>query len=159
MRRSTVVLKSLLAALFLSGVTGAYQGPSAPAPDDPAPGRIELLPGYKHIREQGIDTSVGRIVKGDRTVIRYDIGPLAGLHVDPEHKDRCGYYEEEDLEGQTMRLCVSGNAFTLVFVEAVANFYGQAQDEGELFSLISMLKTFHGPHRVRPRRASGHDTP
>jgi hypothetical protein len=151
MRRSTVLLKSfLLVGVLLAGVSGAQE--PAPASGAPAPGGILLLPGYEHIREQGIDTSVGKIVKGNRTVIRYDIGLLAGIHVNPREKYRCSRYEEEDVRGQTMRLCVSGNEFTLVFVEASANFYGEAQDQKELIDLISMVKTFLGPHRVQTRK-------
>jgi hypothetical protein len=112
---------------------------------------MKLLPGYKHLHEQGIDSSVGRIVKGDRTVVQYDIGPMAGIHIDPAHKKQCNRYEEKDVEGQTMRLCITGKRFTVVFVEAYANFYGEAQDEGELFTIIEMLKTFRGPHHVPPR--------
>jgi poly(3-hydroxybutyrate) depolymerase len=128
--------------------------PPAPAPvsEDAALQGMKLLPGYKHVREQGIDSSVGRIVKGDRTVIRYDIGPMAGLQVTPEDKKFCSSYQEMDVEGQTMRVCLQGHSFKVTFVEAQANFSGEAQDDGELVSLIEMLKTFRGPHRVRPQR-------
>jgi hypothetical protein len=152
MSRRTLVLRSLFAALLCATSVGAQAASPAIDPTDQGPWGIELLPGYKHFQEQGIDTSVGRIAKGERTVIRYDIGTLAGLHVDPDKKAYCGRYAEEDVGGQAMRLCVTGNTFTLVFVEASANFYGQAQDERELFDLIHMVKTFKGPHRVPPKR-------
>ena len=130
-------------------VARALTRPSSQEPSAPAPGGIKLLPGYTHVQEQGSEAGAGLIVKGDRTVIRYDIDPLAGLRVDPKERDRCSVYQEENIEDQTMRLCVSGNAFTLVFVEAGANFYGEARDQKELFGLVSMLKTFRGPRDVQ----------
>ena len=144
MRRNIVLLTfSLLLGVLLAGVSAAQE------PSSPAPGGIKLLPGYTHVQEQGSEAGVGLIVKGDRAVIRYDIDPLAGLRVDPKERDRCSVYQEQHVEDQTMRLCVSGNAFTLVFVEAGANFYGEARDQKELFSLVSMLKTFRGPHDIQ----------
>jgi hypothetical protein len=151
MRRFTTtgILFCLMAVLFPCLPTAAaasFAGDGAA--ESPAPGGILLSSGYRHIREQGIDTSVGKIVKGDRTVVRYDIGPLAGLHVDPNHPEHCGRFEKEDIEGQTMLLCVTGFNFTMVFVESAANCYGTAQDDKELSTLLLMLKTYRGAHRV-----------
>jgi hypothetical protein len=139
-----------LAALCLAALA-AGQEPSA-APEDRALQGMKLLPGFKHVREQGIDSSVGKIVKGDRTVVRYDIGPMAGIQLTSADKKVCRPYEEMDIEGQKMRLCIQGHSFRVTFVEAQANFSGEAQDEGELFAVIEMLKTFRGPHRVQPRK-------
>ena len=42
-------------------------GGLAMVPPSPAPGGIQLLPGWSHIRSQGIDTEVGRIWRKDGT--------------------------------------------------------------------------------------------
>jgi len=111
---------------------------------------MQLVPGYQHRRIQGIDSSVGEIVKGDRVVIHYDIGQLAGLHVVPENKARCKRYEEKRISGQTARYCFGDHALTATFVQTSANFYAFPADDAELADVLIMLDSYR-PYRIIPK--------
>jgi hypothetical protein len=104
---------------------------------------MQLPSGYEHRPKQGIDTAVGDIVKGDRVVLTYDIGRLAGLHVRPEDRPSCNWYDELKVNGQTMRYCVSKDRHLAVtFVETSGNFSGTLKDDQEMAEVLSMLKTY-----------------
>src|SRR4051794_29313190 len=122
MRRNPWPLKPLLllAVLIPSGL-GAQQNPPPPV--------LRALPGYEVKRLQGIDTAVGELRKGDRVVLRYDIGRLAGIRLDtPEKRQGCIFYEERVVHGQHARYCVhKGGWMEAFFVESNASFYGQTE--------------------------------
>jgi hypothetical protein len=125
----------LLAALVPSALPAQEQSPRA---------ILRVLPGYELRRVQGIDTSVGELVKGDRVVLRYDIGPLAGEQLGtPEQKKGCVFYEEKVVHTQHARFCVEkGGYLKAMFVETYANFEGQPQGEQELKDVMAMLETY-----------------
>lgn len=108
----------------------------------PPPDNMQLLPGYEHWSIQGIDTTVGEIVKGDRVVIRYDIGPLAGERVRPEERKSCMVYEEKKVNGQTARYCFSPHRVYVTFVETTANFTARPEDDAELINVLTMLQSY-----------------
>jgi len=45
---------------------------------EPAPGSMQLLPGFQHQHKQGVDSTVGTISKPGGLRIDYDIGEWAG---------------------------------------------------------------------------------
>lgn len=137
MRNRAWLLKPmfLLAALVPSGLPAQTQSP---------PRILRVLPGYELRRIQGVDTSVGELVKGDRVILRYDIGPLAGeLLSTPEQKKACSFYEEKVVHTQHARFCVErGGYLKATFVETYANFEGYPQGEQELKDVLAMLETY-----------------
>ncbi|HYU33092.1 MAG TPA: hypothetical protein VEW48_13105 [Thermoanaerobaculia bacterium] len=140
-----------LALLFLVLLPPASAAQTAgEKAEGPPPGNMQIVPGYQHRRLQGIDTSVGEILKGDRVVIRYDIGRLAGLHVTPEDKARCKHYEEKRISGQTARYCFRDHELTATFVQTSANFYATPADDAELNDVLIMLDSYR-PYRVIPK--------
>src|SRR5688572_24086317 len=70
----------LLALIF--AVTTLAAAPKAAPDADAPPGGIRLLEGYQHKREQGIDSSPGRIWKDGGLIIAYDIGMMAGNYAE-----------------------------------------------------------------------------
>lgn len=143
-------MNRLPAALLLLALASCTSVSAAPekAPEPP-PGGMKLLPGYEHRPLQGIDTSVGEIVKGERVVIRYDIGPLAGDRVRPEDREKCLIYEEKRIEGQTARFCSTPTGLDVTFAESSANFFVRPENEAELRELVMMVESFRS---VRSRR-------
>ena len=119
--------------------------------EGPPPGNMQILPGYEHHRLQGIDSSVGEIVKEDRVVIRYDIGPLAGLWIQPENKEKCQRYEEKRVHDQTARYCYNPYSLTVTFVQSSANFSAIPEDEAELVNVLSMLETYRTSLILEPK--------
>lgn len=142
--KKTVIVTALLLALGTSACVIAGQKEPAPAAKTATgPMGMQLLPGYEHRPKQGIDTAVGDIVKADRVVLSYDIGRLAGLQVRPEDRQKCNWYDELKVNGQTMRYCVSKDRDLKVsFVETTGNFWGTLKDDQELSQVLSMLKTY-----------------
>lgn len=145
------------ALLLLLGLAIAACGSSAPpeaAPPAAAggslPGGLVLPAGYTHRPLQGIDTAVGEILKDGRIVLRYDVGPLAGLHTVPEDRESCSVYEERPVHGETMRYCGTEAAgFKATFVESSGNFWGFPKDDAERDELLAILATYGPPAEAR----------
>lgn len=141
-------LPAALLLLALASCTSSVSTAPEKAPAPP-PGDMKLLPGYEHRPLQGIDTAVGEIVKGERVVIRYDIGPLAGDRVRPEDRDKCLIYEEKRIEGQTARFCSTSDGLDVTFAESSANFFVRPENEAELQELVTMVESFRSVRTVR----------
>lgn len=120
---------------------------SAAGDEPPAPGGINLLPGYHHYLGQGIDSKIGRIWKERGLTIHYDIGELAGDYTECGHS--CGWTEgevwrrEQILQGQRI-ICVFTKRRRLVisFPQVHANFYGTVRTDMELTDMLLMVFTF-----------------
>jgi hypothetical protein len=90
-------------------------------------------------------------VKGDRVVVRYDIGALAGLRLsDPKDRKQCVFYEERRVNGQAARYCFGTGTAIVVFPGTYANFWAYYQDEKELAELMTMLSTYPSPRKAPP---------
>jgi hypothetical protein len=110
---------------------------------DPPPGSIQLLPGYIHKKEQGIDTAVGKIYKARGVTISYDIGGLAGRTISPEDKSSYAWYKEQTINNQTVRIAMSRDRELVVtFVEASANFRTVVRTNEDLADVLLMLLTY-----------------
>lgn len=71
---------------------------------DVGSGTIQLLDGFKHERQQGRDTLVGRITDAaGRLEIRYEIGEMAGAAMHAGRKADCIWYREQVVGGR--RIC------------------------------------------------------
>ena len=114
----------------------------------PPPGGIHLLPGYVHVSEQGIDTSVGTIAKEGGLHIRYDIGSLAGNYADPEKRrpdERVIWSKTQKLRDLTMILTLfKGGSLVATFRETCANFLGSnATTDEQIIDFVLMISTYH----------------
>jgi hypothetical protein len=110
---------------------------------DPPPGKMQLLPGYTHKSEQGIDTRVGKIFKNGGITINYDIGELAGLYTSPDGKDEYEWYKEQKMNTQTVRIALTKKReLRVTFVEATVNFFGTVPTEQDLADALLMVLTF-----------------
>ncbi len=110
---------------------------------DPPPGSIQLLPGYIHKKEQGFDTSVGKIYKARGLTISYDIGGLAGRTVTPEDKSEYAWYKEQTINNQTVRIAMSRErALVVTFVESSANFTAVVRTNEDITDVLLMVLTY-----------------
>lgn len=111
-----------------------------------APGNIQLLPDYVHIRKQGIDTAVGEISKSGGLVIRYDIGFLAGNYsamLRNQNKENISLFKVQNLNGLTLYLSRIKNGKTAAtFSETCANFIVEAPSEEDYTDFLLMIMTY-----------------
>jgi hypothetical protein len=113
----------------------------------PPPGLINLLPGYHHRGEQGIDSRVGTIWKKNGLQIHYDIGELAGNYTGCrplcDWTDGEVWRKKQLINGQQI-ICVFTNKKRLVisFPDAHANFYATIRTQQQLTDMLLMLFTF-----------------
>jgi hypothetical protein len=114
------------------------------------PGRIRLLPGYTHRRGQGIDSAVGSITRQGGLVIRYDIGPLAGVYTDCK---TCGWTEGElwrrnqVINGRDVKIVFTKSKLLVIsFPDTHANFYATVMSESDIADTLLMVLTYvpHG---------------
>jgi hypothetical protein len=135
MRKSLVVY--LLIALF------ELPSYAQVAKADPPPGSIQLLPGYQHKTERGIDTAVGRIWKDGGITITYDIGMFAGMYASPHQKDQYEWYKEQSINNQTVRIALTkARQLRVSFVEAHASFLAIIAKEEDLADALLMILTY-----------------
>jgi hypothetical protein len=132
---SPLKLLLLLAALVPSGLPAQTQSPRP---------ILRVLPGYELRRLQGIDSTGGELVKGDRVILRYEIGSHAAEVLGtPEQRKACSFYEQKVVHTLHARFCVEKSGyFRAMFVETYANFEGQPQGEQELKDVMAMLETY-----------------
>ena len=108
------------------------------------PGSIQLLPGYTHKKEQGFDTSIGKIYKVRGITISYDIGGLAGRRIDPEEKSDYAWYKEQTINNQTVRIAMSRDReLTVTFVKDSANFWARVRTNEDITDVLLMVLTYH----------------
>ena len=119
--------------------------PAASA-DDPPPGSITLLDGFKHQKLQGIDTRVGKIWKDGGITIQYDIGRLAGNYAQQQRKyqaDQLLWDRQQTWHGQPVELAMTKDRQLYVsFPERHANFYGKVQGEQDLVDALLIVLTY-----------------
>ena len=118
----------------------------AASPDDPPPGSITLLDGFKHQKLQGIDTRVGKIWKDGGITIQYDIGRLAGNYAQQQrqyHADRLLWDRQQTWNGQPVELAMTKDRQLYVsFPERHANFYGEIPEEQDLVDALLIVLTY-----------------
>lgn len=141
-----------LSALLLFIVTFSALGQtSKPAvPESYVPGDIRLLEGYKHVRRQGIDTTVGEISKAGGLTIRYDIGRLAGAYAAQCQRDKnCVWFKRQVVNGSELWLGLTKEGEILAtFRGDDANFFAQTKSTEDIVDFLAMVLTY----RSRPRK-------
>lgn len=138
-----IALWLAIVALVVGSLSVALRAASG---DDPPPGSIKLLDGFKHQRMQGIDTRVGKIWKDGGITIQYDIGRLAGNYAEQQRKyqaDQLLWDRQQTWHGQPVELAMTKDRQLYVsFPERQANFYGQVQKEQDLVDALLMVLTY-----------------
>ncbi len=138
-----IVLWLAIVVLVVGSLSVALRAASA---DDPPPGSITLLDGFKHQKLQGIDTRVGKIWKDGRITIQYDIGRLAGNYAEQQRKyqaDQLLWAKQQTWHGQPVELAMMKDRQLYVsFPERHANFYGKVQKEQDLVDALLMVLTY-----------------
>ena len=138
-----IVLWLAIVALVVGSLSVALRAASA---DDPPPGSITLLDGFKHEKMQGIDTRVGKIWKDGGITIQYDIGRLAGNYAEQQRKyqaDQLLWDRQQTWRGQPVELAMTKDRQLYVsFPERHANFYGKVQKEQDLVDALLMVLTY-----------------
>ncbi len=137
------ILSFAIVALIVGSLSLALRAASA---DDPPPGSIMLLDGYKHQKLQGIDTQVGKIWKDGGITIQYDIGRLAGNYAQQQRKyqaDQLVWDRQQRWHGQPVELAMMKDRQLFVsFPERHANFYGKVRKEQDLVDALLMVLTY-----------------
>lgn len=115
----------------------------AAEPDNPTPGGIKLLSGYKHKKLQGIDTRVGEFSKEGGLSIKYDIGRLAGNYAKSQAKEEPLWHKEQVIGGRPVHLTLAKDKTLFVTLpEANANFYGTAKSEEDIADILLMVLSY-----------------
>ena len=127
-------------------------------------GGIQLLPGYKHQKLQGIDSIVGKIVKQGGLTIFYEIGgiPKGGLRFGGSFTDRPQrtpksqrrWYKEQLIHGEPVHIAyLKDNRLLVSYPKSLPgkgiNFSTKVGSADEMAEALLMLLTF--PQRKRSR--------
>ena len=114
--------------------------------DDPLPGSIKLLDGFKHQRMQGIDSRVGKIWKENGLSIQYDIGAMAGNYAKQQRDyqaDQLVWAKQQTINGARVELVLKKDRDLYVsFPDHSANFYGKVQKEEDLVEALLIVLTY-----------------
>ena len=128
---------------------------SAASANDP-PGKMALLPGYKHEPLRGIDSIVGKISKPKGLVIQYEIGrvvkagqPRLGGDFTDQAKAIAEaerqWYKEQTLGGQTIHLTLTKKDGLLVsYPDSGINFYVTVKTPEEVTEALLMILSYQG---------------
>lgn len=136
--RPTVAVFAVFGALCISGSRA----------DEPAttPDGLKLLPEYKHEKEKGKDTHVGKYWKEGGVAFRYDIGRLAGNAVKAQEKDNLLWYKEQVVDGRPVQLALTKDRTLYVtFPQTSANFNGKVKSDEEIVDMLLMVLTYAPP--------------
>ncbi len=132
-----------LVALVIGSLSVVLRAASA---DDPPPGSIKLLDGFKHQTLQGIDTRVGKIWKDGGITIQYDIGRLSGNYAEQQRKyqaDQLLWTKQQTWHGQPVELSMMKDRQLFVsFPERHANFYGKIPKEEDVVDALLMVLAY-----------------
>jgi hypothetical protein len=112
-------------------------------PSTPPPGGIELLSGWSHRQEQGIDTLVGTIWRADGLKIGYDIGFLAGHHA--SNTDRPLLWTKKQIvHGYPVQITLRPNRFLeILFFDDSANFSAQVKTEQDVTEVLLITLSYN----------------
>jgi hypothetical protein len=142
----------VLALIF--AMTAFAAAPGAAPEGDPPPGGIRLLEGYQHQREQGQDSSPGRIWKVGGLEIRYDIGMLAGNYAEGKDKTARVWTRQQVVGNRRVTIVKSKDGKVFVSFASdkddarggyPANFYATIQNDEELADLLLTALTYPQP--------------
>lgn len=140
-----LLLLGLLFCSFVLSASAQDKGTrSSPKLSPPPPGGIKLLAGYVHIKQQGIDTWVGRIKKEGGLDIRYDIGALAGEYVNFCLRDQsCAWYKEQQLKGGLVKIALTRDERIIAtFPKTTANFITEVKSQEDIADFLLMILTY-----------------
>ena len=128
---------------ILCGVSGC-----AAEPSDSVLGTMQLLPGYKHEKQQGMDTQVGKIWKDQGLTISYDIGRLAGNYTKSQQKEQTLWHKEHVSNGRLIHVALAkDNTLYVTFPESSANFYANVKSEEDIVDVLLMVLTYSPPEK------------
>jgi hypothetical protein len=122
-----------------------------PADGDSGPGGIHLLEGYQHQREQGEDSSPGRIWKEGGLTIRYDIGMLAGNYAQGRSKAERVWTKQQTVNGRRADIVKSKDGMVYVSFASEkddkrgdypANFVATVKNDEEMADLLLIALTY-----------------
>ena len=137
------ILSFAIVALVIGSLSVVLRAASG---DDPPPGSIKLLDGFKHQKMQGIDTRVGKIWKDGGITIQYDIGRLAGDYAKQQREyaaDQLLWAKQQTWRGQPVELSMMKDRQLFVsFPERHANFYGKMPKEEDLVDALLIVLTY-----------------
>ncbi len=137
------ILSFAIVALIIGSLSVALRAASA---DDPPPGSITLLDGFKHQTLQGIDTRVGKIWKDGGITIQYDIGRLAGNYAEQQRTyqaDQLVWHKQQTVKAKRVQLALTKDRELFVsFPDHSANFFGKVQKEEDLVDALLMVLTY-----------------
>lgn len=126
------------------------------AKPDPAPGGVQLLPGYKHQTLQGIDSRPGKIFKEGGLEIMYDIGRIpkaGGFRLGGDYSDWAKrvpakdqrWYREQTINGHPVYLVYTKKQrLTVSFPKGGINFSCEAKTEQDLVDALLMTLSYVG---------------
>ncbi len=147
-------MTSRKAQLCLAVAAGCLAAISFPTSASAEPGRLQLLPGYQHVRLQGIDSIVGEIVKPDGLRISYEQGMLpkpgqpevGGMFRDgAKHMPKAKrlWYREQTVQGQRVHLAMRNDEWLIVsFPQAGMNFSAKIESPEQLVDALLMILTY-----------------
>ena len=137
------ILSFAIVALVIGSLSLALRAASG---DDPPPGSIKLLNGFKHQKLQGIDSRVGKIWQENGISIQYDIGRMSGNYAKQHREyqaDQLLWAKQQTWHNERMELVLKKNRELYVsFPEHSANFYGKVQTEEDLVDALLMVLTY-----------------
>jgi len=110
---------------------------------DSVPGEMQLLLGYRHEKQQGIDTQVGKIWKDGGVTISYDIGSMAGNYTKSQQKEQILWHKEQVAHGRQVHVALAKDMTLYVtFPESSANFYAKIKSEADIVDILLMVLTY-----------------
>ena len=121
-------------------------GLQAGGADDPLPGSIKLLDGFKHQKMQGIDSRVGKIWIENGLSIQYDIGAMAGNYAKQQREyqaDQMLWAKQQTIKGAKVEVVLRKDRDLYVsFPDKNANFFGKVKTEEELAEALLIVLSY-----------------
>lgn len=138
MRKSISIGVGLLLCLVIGSICAG--GASGMNP----PGGIQLLDGYQHKPEQGIDTLVGKIWKEGGPEIGYDIGDLGGDSASHIEADKILWKRQQHIGGRDAVIVMTRqNELYITFVHTdhleSANFWAKVTSPEDVADVLLMV--------------------
>lgn len=146
------LISMIASAMLVSLMTTSASAQNAKP--DPAPGGVQLLPGYKHQTLQGIDSRPGKIFKEGGLEIMYDIGRIpkpGGFRLGGDYSDWAKrvsekdrrWYREQTINGHPVHLVYTKKQrLTVSFPKGGINFSCEAKTEQDLVDALLMTLSY-----------------